>query len=91
MDGDDSAFQLTAEELEGVQGGDEDEVNSFEQASSRTNPNPNPNPNLNSFDQAFSRMTSNPNPNPNPNQAFSRMTFETESKQSKKKFSRQML
>jgi len=54
MDGDDSAFQLTAEELEGVQGGDEDEVNSFEQA-------------------------------------FSRMTFETESKQSKKKFSRQML
>merc|ERR1712127_574207 len=54
MDGDDSAFQLTAEELEGVQGGDEDEVNSFEQA-------------------------------------FARMTFESESKQSKKKFSRQML
>jgi ribosomal protein S1 len=54
MDGDDSAFQLTAEELEGVQGGDEDEVNTFEQA-------------------------------------FARMTFEAESKQSKKKFSRQML
>jgi len=30
MDGDDSAFQLTAAELEGVQGGDEFEANSFE-------------------------------------------------------------
>ena len=54
MDGDDSAFQLTAAELEGVQGGDEFEANSFEAA-------------------------------------FERMTFVEESKQSKKKFARQML
>lgn len=54
MDGDDSAFQLTAEELAGVAGGDEFEANSFEAA-------------------------------------FSRMTFEEESRKSKKKFARQML